>query len=112
LDWAIERFLALALNPLIPEILASNPMVQPSDLKFPILNQQIEEPNQRIKAEYNDVIKLLLDRKKVSNPEAKCTNLNNESYSLIQQNNQEGLRPYLQYFSDLLKRHRSLTSFQ
>ncbi|MDR0740606.1 MAG: hypothetical protein LBF34_02760 [Puniceicoccales bacterium] len=82
LDWAIERFLALTLN---PEILTVDPQISIANLKIPILNLQIKESDQQMKKEYEDVINwLLLDVEKTYNLKPKCTiNNNDESYSLI-----------------------------
>ncbi|MDR1334425.1 MAG: hypothetical protein LBJ71_04350, partial [Holosporaceae bacterium] len=81
LDWAIERFLALALN---PEILTVDPQTPIANLKIPILNLQINESDQQMKKEYEDVVNwLFFDLEKIYNLKPTCKNENKEIYSLI-----------------------------
>ncbi|MDR2372354.1 MAG: hypothetical protein LBD60_04370 [Puniceicoccales bacterium] len=111
LDLAVERYLALVLN---PEILTIDPQTPIAELKIPILNLQIKESDQQMKKEYEDVINwLLLDVEKMYNLEPKCIINNNKSYSLIVQLEGQGkevLHPIIQ--RDLTLKRQKGQNFQ
>jgi hypothetical protein len=109
LDWAIERFLALALNPELLKVDLQTPI---ADLKIPILNLQIKEPDQQMKKEYENVIEwLLLDLRKTYDFEPTCNKENGESYGLIIQLKEKGEEVFLTKILNRQKARR-FQSFQ